>query len=313
MCSDISPTPALDRNTTTAAGAFRCRLCQADDLRRVFEARGHGIVRCGGCGFVQLERRPTIDELNAVYTETYFKKARYHLDEAARREQQRRIALMKSLGVRRGARVLDVGCAAGDFVIATDEAFSTWGIDVSPHAIAIAKSRHPDAAGRLHVGPASDAPVPDNSFDAVTMWDVIEHLDDPVKELRAVSAKLKPGGLLFLSTPNIDTVVAKLMGPRWAFMTPPEHIGFFSRATLQTLLGRCGFLETGWRTCGKWINLGFLAYKARRVFPELMPSGLVDALLQGRVGRAVIYVPTGDIQYIAAKSVSRTAPGASGE
>jgi 2-polyprenyl-3-methyl-5-hydroxy-6-metoxy-1,4-benzoquinol methylase len=306
-----SISPAVDNRPET--GARGCRLCGAADLRRLFAARGHWIARCGGCGFVQLERRPTADELSAVYTETYFKKARYHLDEAARREQERRIDLIKSQRVRPGARVLDVGCAAGDFVIAAERTYAVWGIDPSPHAIATAKNRHPAAAERLHVGGAGDAPVPDNSFDAVTLWDVVEHLDDPVTVLRAASAKLKPGGLLFLSTPNVDTVVAKLMGPRWAFMTPPEHIGFYSRATLQALLGRCGFLETDWRTCGKWINLGFLAYKARRVFPELIPRGLVDALLDGRTGRTVLYIPTGDIQYVAAKSVSRAARAPSHE
>jgi 2-polyprenyl-3-methyl-5-hydroxy-6-metoxy-1,4-benzoquinol methylase len=256
-----------------------------------------------------MERRPSADELRAVYGEGYFKKARYNLDPAARRELARRIDLMKSQGVRPGARVMDVGCAAGDFVIAAEGTYEVWGLDASPHAIALAKSRHPAARDRVFVGDPSALSMPDGWFDAITMWDVVEHFDDPVGEVRAAAAKLKPGGLLFLSTPNIGALVAKLMGPRWAFMTPPEHIGFFSRATLQTLLGRCGFLETDWSTRGKWISLGFLAYKARRVFPELVPDRLADALLAGRAGRAVVYVPTADIQYVAAKSVSSPAHG----
>jgi hypothetical protein len=84
-------------------------------------------------------------------------------------------------------------------------------------------------------------------------------------------------------------------------MTPPEHLGFFSAASLQFLLERqLGLHTTSSRASGKWVNIGFLAYKVRRVFP-FVPRGLVEQIQNSPLGRATMYVPTRDVRYVTAR------------
>lgn len=278
-----------------------CRVCDSADLAPRYVVRGQPMATCRNCGLVQLARHPSQEELAEIYGANYFPETKYALDPAARKEQQRRIDWLLRAGIAPRARVLDLGCATGDFMMSAREHFDMWGLDYSTAAIAVARKRMPEQADRLQSGAISTLDVPDGHFDAIAMWDVIEHLDLPQDALRAALPKLKPGGLIFLSSPNIGTAIAAILGPRWAFMTPPEHIALYSHATLRRLAERMGLKETRWMTRGKWINLAFLIYKLGRVFPELVPQALIRALQKGRIGKLMLYIPTGDIQYMAAR------------
>src|SRR5262249_22622818 len=108
---------------------------------------------------------------------------------------------------------------------------------------------------------------------------------------------------LVLSTPDIGAVTARVMRTRWAFMTPPEHLGFFTADSLAFLLERQLGLQTVSSVAnGKWVNIGFLAYKVRRVFP-FVPKGLVDQIQNSPLGRATMYIPTRDVRYVTARKV----------
>lgn len=275
-----------------------CRLCRSANLQHKAVVRTHLVMRCGECGFIQLGAHPTKEQIEHTYSRSYFKNSKYRLDAGAQKEQDRRINLMRECGLAPAANILDIGCATGDFVLRAKETFSMWGADISEQAIDIARKRNPDIASCLFSMSKQTIDSLNRTFDAVTMWDVIEHLDDPVGLLQALVKKIKPTGFLFFSTPNIGAIVPRLMGARWAFMTPPEHIGYFSRDTMKRLLATCGLREFKWETNGKWVNLGFLMYKLGRVFPEITPRSLVEFALESRLGRVTIYVPTGDIQYV---------------
>ncbi|MBI5118002.1 class I SAM-dependent methyltransferase [Candidatus Poribacteria bacterium] len=277
-----------------------CRICRSNRLQHKFDVRENPIVFCAECGFVQLGRHANEAQIRREYSRAYFKDAKYLLDAAARREQKRRLSFMKECGVSSGATVLDVGCATGDFVLMAKETYSVWGTDISEDALQIARDRNPEIAERFVCMSGRNSGVPNQHFDAITMWDVVEHLDDPVALLTQMAGKLKRGGMLFLSSPNIGTFIGRVMGKRWAFMTPPEHIGYFSRETMRKLLGVCGLRDLKWKTKGKWISAGFLVYKAGRVFPEMIPPRFVASTLKVGIGRFPLYIPTGDIQYAAA-------------
>jgi SAM-dependent methyltransferase len=278
-----------------------CRLCGSDRLVLHFEVRGNALDRCGRCGFVQVRERPSADALEAMYGETYFARGKYDNGFAQRRENQRRLALMERAAVQPGARVLDVGCGPGDFVAFAGDRFDMWGLDVSPGAIDEARRKNPRVADQLASGFVVVQRYPAGVFDAIVMWDVVEHLWDPLAVLRQLLPCLRPGGALLLSTPDIGAVTARLMGPRWAFMTPPEHLGFFSRRSLRFLLEReLGLSTTSSSASGKWANIGFILYKLGRVFGPVVPPRVTDELRNSAVGRTAVYVPTADILYVAA-------------
>lgn len=279
-----------------------CRLCSSGDLELHFEVRGCTLDRCGGCGFVQVRDQPTAAELQAIYGDGYFAKGKYDDEFAQRRENQRRLGLLERAGVPAGGRVLDVGCATGDFVTVGSERFDMWGLELSPFAAQQARDRNPAVASQIFTGFIEDQQFEPAFFDAIVMWDVVEHIWDPKAVLRRLVEHLKPGGSLILSTPDIGAATARLMRRRWAFMTPPEHLGFFSRPSLTFLLEEdLGLRTTSSQTSGKWANVGFLVYKLGRVFPGVIPQGLTRRVQQSPLGRAAMYVPTADIRYVTAR------------
>lgn len=136
-----------------------------------------------------------------------------------------------------GGAVLDVGCAYGFVLSRMPSTFRKFGVDVSAHAIARARERLPDAG--LHVANAEDPlPFADGAFDVVLCNDVIEHLEQPVRALENVAAVIRPGGLLYLNTPNLNWL------RRWLFAgadAAEHHVSLFAHDELATLLGDLGF------------------------------------------------------------------------
>jgi SAM-dependent methyltransferase len=137
-------------------------------------------------------------------------------------------------------RLLDVGAAAGYFVEQARAAgWDAEGLEPSRWASAYAREqlRVPVAEGTLES--AAIAPA---SFDVVTFWEVIEHVPSPRDFLADVARVLKPGGSLFLSTPDSGSLVARVLGRRWlGWNKVPEHLFFFDRGSLIRLLDQAGF------------------------------------------------------------------------
>jgi SAM-dependent methyltransferase len=117
---------------------------------------------------------------------------------------------------------------------------SVSGIEISPHAAEIARREH-DLD--VHTGTIFDAPYASNSFDVVVMRHVIEHFPSARLALKKVAHLLKPGGVLFITTPNFDSLDGKIFGRYWHDLDPPRHLAVFSVTTLDRMLKNTG-LET---------------------------------------------------------------------
>lgn len=286
----------------TATG--KCRACGRSRLKLRLRANGCELVTCADCGYVQVLKIPSDEEIAEIYRDAYFEKPKYVDDAAARHEFERRAGLLRDYGLQPDWRVLDYGCAGGDFVVGMQGRCSMWGVEYSREAIAKAQARHPKLADRFGTLETVDG-MP--KFDAVTAWDVIEHVPSPPEMLARINRALKERGVFVLSTPNIGASMAKMMGKRWAFMTPPEHLGFFGRGSMTSTLRAAGFEVEHWSSRGKLVNLPFLVHKAGRVFPGLVPKRFGAWLAKSRFRNARVYVPTGDIQYVVARKVKETA------
>jgi SAM-dependent methyltransferase len=90
-------------------------------------------------------------------------------------------------------------------------------------------------------GPLEDARFPEHHFDAVVMWDVLEHVHRPKDTLRETHRVLKPDGVLVFRIPLLDSWDHKLFGPYWAGWDAPRHLTLFSRHTLNLMLTSAGF------------------------------------------------------------------------
>ena len=277
-----------------------CRLCGGERMKLLYEFSAATVDLCGGCGFVQVREQPGAEHFDRIYSGAYFEHEKYEGNWASDREKMRRFSCLERIGVMSGDRVLDAGCASGDFILTAKGRFEMWGIDVSAHAVNQARARMPELRERLFVGALEEQELPENYFDAVVLWDVVEHLWDPVLSLSRLTRVLKKDGGFAFSTPNIGAWTARLMGRRWVFMTPPEHLCFFNRRTVRLLLEKSGLSCCNWMTAGKWTTLDFVFYKLKRIYPRIIPSFLLGERGRG-ILRLPLYVPTGDIQYVCAR------------
>jgi 2-polyprenyl-3-methyl-5-hydroxy-6-metoxy-1,4-benzoquinol methylase len=257
----------------------RCPLCQFDRYAVALSEPPYEVRRCRDCGLGWVSPRLSEAGLAAMYGDDSYwrsespKTLGYGDYRGAERLYiktfKRRLEFV--LGDReRGGRALDVGCAAGFCMAAMGElGFEAYGVEVSAEI-----ARHAQEAlgfGTVHVGTLETAPHELASFDLITMWDVVEHVVDPLSLLRRARELLKPDGLLVLETQNIDSAFARLLGRRWHHFKHQEHIYHFTPATVRQLLDMTGFevQKVTPRSGGKYVPFEFIAERAERVHPAL--------------------------------------------
>jgi 2-polyprenyl-3-methyl-5-hydroxy-6-metoxy-1,4-benzoquinol methylase len=148
-----------------------------------------------------------------------------------------RLALLRPR-VAPDATLLDVGAGRGRFVVAAAAAgYRASGIEPSDRGLQAARALGAD----VRQATIEAAEVPAGSLDAVTLWHVLEHLDDPGLALDRIAGWLRPGGTLLVGVPNLDSVQALIGGERWYHLDVPRHRTHFTVTGLQTLLKRHGF------------------------------------------------------------------------
>jgi 2-polyprenyl-3-methyl-5-hydroxy-6-metoxy-1,4-benzoquinol methylase len=261
-----------------------CAVCNRYSSAPLVVRNGHQLVRCTHCGLVYVSPRPrnraTVD---ALYTnDTYSARQVSHaLTEGRMREAEWRLDQLERHVPARG-RLLDVGCSAGSFLVAARRrGWEVRGIDVSPAAVAHARNVH---ALDVSVSTLEESAIRWPRPDVITLFECIEHLLDPRATVRAAADRLPPGGLLVITTPNIDGFVPRatywLLGRTlgaWDHPTPPHHLYQFSLRTLTMLLQQAGFqvVWSGTRPMG-------LRYTVKQ-----MQSAVVDAVGR-RLGRETI-------------------------
>lgn len=138
------------------------------------------------------------------------------------------------------AKVLDAGCAFGDLLSLLDKSnYQTFGIDVSKYALERARK---NTKAQLVLGDLNKKlPYKDNFFDAIFAVDVIEHLDSPYHFLLEIKRVLKKGGILFIQTPNINSIFEIFAKEKWFAYTDETHLYLFNRKSLRFILQKSGF------------------------------------------------------------------------
>lgn len=284
-----------------------CGLCG----NNVFESLGSKklahLCRCATCGLVCVRRFPEREELEAVYGEEYFKStdsAVMGYDDYERdrycilKTASRRLDEIERYTPARG-RLLDVGCALGFFMEeAHRRGWQVEGVDISAHAVAYAREK---LGLDARPGLLREAGFTPGSFDVLTLWDVIEHVPEPVAELEYCRELLRPGGIIVLSTPDAGSLVAKLTGARWmGFKLAEEHLYYFSRKTMALALEKAGFDVLDLTSIGKDVALDFFARRLSLYAPPLAKAVGKGVQMAG-LERAAVYVNPRDILCVVAR------------
>jgi len=250
------------------------------------------IVRCRSCSLVMANPRDDEQTLARVYGEMS--------DQAYDAEDANRTAAavehLRVLGreLTAPARVLDIGCASGFFVKAALEAgFDVVGADASHWMIAQAKRRASRA--KFVVGTLESLNF-DAEFDAITLWDVLEHVHSPRDVIRRIHGWLHPGGRLLMSMPNSSSLVARTLRSRWVLLLR-EHLWYFSPETIEKLLQQCGFELV--RTETKWVTFSVANIVSRLSQYGGALSPLRPASNWAALKRASVRFPMGEMNVVA--------------
>lgn len=198
------------------------------------------LLRCAGCGSARTDGEPPGPEGYelGVYAPRE-PRVRRLLDGLQRAATAQLVRFLRDAGLPAGARVLDAGAGRGRLVGALRAAgWDAHGIEPSARSAALAAR-----AGRPVERRAIEE-HDDGDLDAVVLWHVLEHLEDPAAALARVRGWLRPGGVLLAGVPNLDALQARLAGDGWLHLDVPRHRSHFTPAGLRALLGRCGF-ESG--------------------------------------------------------------------
>lgn len=204
------------------------------------------LVRCTRCGLVYQNPRPTLTEMGQHYPPEY----EPYADHAA--QPKRNWLLQKAIqhGTnkrcrfvtrhKKAGKLLDVGCAMGGFLLGMRQQrdWTVAGVEVNEAVAHAAQERH---GLDVFAGTLEEAHYPDAAFDAVTMWDVLEHLHDPLASLQEIHRILRPDGVVVIRVPNLASWDAGLFGRTWAGLDAPRHLYIFTPVSLSALLEKAGF------------------------------------------------------------------------
>lgn len=239
-------------------GISVCHICSSIKTKQYCEKNGYVLYKCQNCNFIFVH--PTPSDLSDVYSEHYFHdtgdQAFGYSDYDSDKEPMRHIfdrylSTFEKLSDNRN--ILDVGCATGYFLdLAKERGWKTTGVEISEYAAEKARKRgHIVYTGQLpHIAGIEKAGV-------VTLWDVLEHVDNPRAYLESVYCLLDDTGYLAINTVDTSSVWARLMGKKWHLIVPPEHIHYYTPDNLKLLLRQTGFEILEIHKIGKKFSLPY--------------------------------------------------------
>jgi SAM-dependent methyltransferase len=234
-----------------------CFLCggKGDTYARVDQ---HDYLRCSGCGLVYVDSIASPDQLYQSYDGGFFKSLRrkifmpFRKFEGARHfhqsmERANRIfdSVLLAVGTQGKDQVfLDIGCNKG-FLLAAAVAhgWNIYGVELVPELTIPFKRRFPQYGGQIYSDDFSKVQqsLKDGLFDAVSAIDVIEHFEDPLKEVGNIYRLLKPGGILLVQTPDTDNPKVSELKEKWGALKPKEHLHLFNGKNLRRFAQKLGF------------------------------------------------------------------------
>ena len=253
---------------------FCCCLCGSPTYKVLYAPRS--VVQCRQCGLRSVFPQPA----SVKYEDSYYDTFSGQAEDLSRMWQKRWDVLLQYA---QQGRVLDIGAGTGMFLSLGKERFTVLGTEVSQYAVKRAKDRfhveltmHPEA-------------LPAASFDCITAWHVLEHVQNPLTALRTWQGLLKPGGYLFLAVPNDDSWkqrLKRLLRYKTLYFdaTPSreQHLSFFTLETLTQLLEKAGFLVVSVQAddyYGKRSLTSRISFSVSKMFTDIMPLQAASAVI----------------------------------
>lgn len=210
-----------------------CILCGKDNLKPMKGFEHATLCKCSSCGMVFSSANPTLDELEEYYKG--YGRNDYLSPITIKRYHE---ILDQFESVRKTNRLLDVGCGIGYFLeVAKTRGWEVYGTEFTDQAIEICEKK----GIIMNKGVLNPANYPSESFDVITSFEVIEHINTPNPEIANFSALLRKDGLLYITTPNFNSTLRYYLGPKYNVIGWPEHLSYYTPSTLTQLMRKHKF------------------------------------------------------------------------
>lgn len=225
-----------------------CYLCGSTDCTKIHDKIRYNLdpprpYRCNHCGFTFLHPRMNASREKEFYEQEY--RAKYEnqspdeIWEASIPESDQRIERFVNF-ITEDSSILEIGCSTGYFLHALkDHVKLVNGVELTKECVEFARAQDIPVVESL-------AEVPDNTYDLVFMFHVLEHIDDPIGFLEEVKKKMKVGGYLIIEVPNVDDVLVSIyrIKNHLDFYWEVAHNFYFSTKSLGEVLETAGFDST---------------------------------------------------------------------
>ncbi len=230
---------------------INCNLCGRDNSRVLFKGEDRtwlvkgqfSLVKCSYCGLIYINPRPTLKEMGRFYPTRYFSR----VFEAKRMSKKQFLKMRKVfenryrpfLKYKKTGNLLEIGCSDGYFLrFLKDKGWNVLGIEPSVFASQFAREV---LSLDILTGTLEDFDLKNGSFDVVCMFEVFEHLHNPLSSLVKIKEILKKGGILVITVPNFSSFGRIIFGRSWLNIDIPRHLFYFTEKTITGMLVKAGF------------------------------------------------------------------------
>lgn len=221
------------------------------------------VVKCKNCGLIYVNPRLKPELIVKGYSEGTDELFVSQADGRAKTFERCLNTIEK---YKKYGKVLDIGTAGGTFLhVAKKHGWEVYGIEPNKWLCDWGKQKY---GIDIKAGTFFDHKYDENSFDVVTLWDVLEHVPDPRNMLTEIHKVLKPSGLLVVNYPDVGSWIAGLMGKRWVFWLS-VHLYYFTPKTIREMLKTTGFEVVKIKPHFQTLALGYLAHRMKQYSPTI--------------------------------------------
>jgi 2-polyprenyl-3-methyl-5-hydroxy-6-metoxy-1,4-benzoquinol methylase len=250
--------------TRSTDNAPCCPLC-GSSARSDFMKFDTCFFTCVTCGLGFIHPPPEPEDIKKLYDQSYYDPWGIS-DEDNATERMKKSTFHDKLEtlerfVPTKGKILDIGCATGFFLEAARErGWEVFGVDLSSYSSSIARKKL--GGDRIFTGTTEEAGFESDSFDAVVMTDVIEHVSDVNSFVKEVVRILKPNGVTAITTPNPMSLSCRMLGRHWPHYKL-EHLVYFTPHALSTLLEPFGFQRLHLAAATKTLTFAYFSLQIR--------------------------------------------------
>jgi len=221
----------------------KCYVCgQEDNFKKSVSTLGYDYIFCGKCdGGNLVPRKKALREAKKVYNKKYFSWEKPNIVKRTVNSVKLYKGYKEWVGsTRKGKRLLDVGAGVPTYVLEFKEmGYETYASELlNQQGNKIASLIGKD---KVFIGDFNKVKIPKNSFDIITLWHVLEHMQEPVETVKKANKLLKKGGNLYLEVPNSNSMTWSIFKDDYENLAVPVHLHYFNLESLTILLNNNGF------------------------------------------------------------------------